>query len=170
MRWPSAAWTTIHALLSLPATMSIAKGAQVLKANSSRWVNQGRPTRFEWQEGYFACSVSRSQISRVMKYNRQPARAPQENRPSWRDGTASENARPRSPELMCRPSGTRLPYQAYRALPCPATDCLVPAGLPQIPLFYSDIRLSDCWMLSGREGASTVLAQRARAVVQTRRA
>ncbi|HLK06995.1 MAG TPA: IS200/IS605 family transposase [Candidatus Angelobacter sp.] len=58
----------IHALFSLPATMSIAKGAQVLKANSSRWVNQGRPTRFEWQEGYFACSVSRSQISRVMKY------------------------------------------------------------------------------------------------------
>jgi REP-associated tyrosine transposase len=58
----------IHALLSLPATMSIAKGTQVVKANSSRWVNQGRPTRFEWQEGYFACTVSRSQISRVMKY------------------------------------------------------------------------------------------------------
>jgi putative transposase len=58
----------IHALLALPATMSIAKGAQLLKTNSSRWVNQGRPTRFEWQEGYFACSVSQSQISRVMKY------------------------------------------------------------------------------------------------------
>lgn len=58
----------IHALLSLPATMSIAKGAQVLKANSSRWVNEERPTHFEWQEGYFACSVSRSQIPRVMKY------------------------------------------------------------------------------------------------------
>jgi putative transposase len=56
----------VHALFSLPATMSIAKGAQVLKANSSRWMNQVRA--FEWQEGYFACSVSRSQIPRVMKY------------------------------------------------------------------------------------------------------
>jgi REP element-mobilizing transposase RayT len=56
----------IHALFSLPATMSIAKGVQVLKANSSRWMNEVRS--FEWQEGYFACSVSRSQIPRVMKY------------------------------------------------------------------------------------------------------
>src|SRR5438270_719071 len=55
----------LHALLSLPATMSIAKGAQLLKTNSSSWVNQGPATRFKWQEGYFACSVSRSQISRV---------------------------------------------------------------------------------------------------------
>src|ERR1700744_5769231 len=46
----------VHVLVSLPATMSIAKGAQVLKANSSRWMNEGRRTRFEWQEGYFACS------------------------------------------------------------------------------------------------------------------
>jgi REP element-mobilizing transposase RayT len=48
--------------------MSIAKATQVLKANSSRWMNETRRTRFEWQEGYFACSVSRSQLSRVMKY------------------------------------------------------------------------------------------------------
>jgi REP element-mobilizing transposase RayT len=58
----------VHALVSLPATMSIAKGVQPLKANSSRWMNERRRTRFDWQEGYFACSVSRSQISRVMKY------------------------------------------------------------------------------------------------------
>jgi REP element-mobilizing transposase RayT len=58
----------VHALISLPATMSIAKGTQVLKANSSRWLNEERRTRFAWQEGYFGCSVSRSQIARVMKY------------------------------------------------------------------------------------------------------
>jgi putative transposase len=58
----------VHALIALPGAISIAKGTQVLKANSSRWLNEGRGTRFEWQEGYFACSVSRSQISRVMKY------------------------------------------------------------------------------------------------------
>lgn len=40
----------VHALISLPATMSIAKGTQVLKANASRWLNEERRTRFEWQE------------------------------------------------------------------------------------------------------------------------
>jgi REP element-mobilizing transposase RayT len=58
----------IHALISLPATMSISKAVQVLKANSSRWINESRRIRFEWQEGYFACSVSRSQIPTVSKY------------------------------------------------------------------------------------------------------
>jgi REP element-mobilizing transposase RayT len=58
----------VHALLSLPGVTSIAKATQVLKANSSRWMNEQRPDRFEWQEGYFACSVSRSQISKVMSY------------------------------------------------------------------------------------------------------
>lgn len=58
----------VHALISLPATMSLAKAVQVLKANSSRWINEARRPRFEWQEGYFACSVSRSQLPRVSKY------------------------------------------------------------------------------------------------------
>jgi len=58
----------VHALISLPATMSIAEAVQVLKANSSRWINEHRQPRFEWQEGYFACSVSRSQLPRVSKY------------------------------------------------------------------------------------------------------
>jgi REP element-mobilizing transposase RayT len=48
--------------------MSISKAVQVLKANSSRWINESRRIRFEWQEGYFACSVSRSQIPTVSKY------------------------------------------------------------------------------------------------------
>jgi hypothetical protein len=55
-------------LVGSPATMSIAEAVQVLKANSSGWINRGRQTRFEWQEGYFACSVSRSQLPRVSKY------------------------------------------------------------------------------------------------------
>lgn len=57
-----------HVLLNLGATVSIAKAVQVLKANSSRWMNEHRGTRFEWQEGYFACSVSQSQIAAVRKY------------------------------------------------------------------------------------------------------
>ena len=59
----------VHALINLGATLSISKAVQVLKANSSRWMNEHmRRTRFEWQEGYFACSVSRSQVSSVSRY------------------------------------------------------------------------------------------------------
>src|SRR5215471_5668741 len=59
----------VHALIDLGASRSISKAAQLLKANSSRWMNE-HPARgrFEWQEGYFACSVSRSQIPAVRKY------------------------------------------------------------------------------------------------------
>ena len=58
----------IHALINLGATLGIAKAVQVLKANSSRWMNEHPKTRFEWQEGYFACSVSRSQVASVIRY------------------------------------------------------------------------------------------------------
>jgi|SRR5215471_19194015 len=58
----------VHALLTVPGPMSIAKAVQVLKANSSRWMNESRTRRFEWQDGYFSCTVSRSQIPRVRAY------------------------------------------------------------------------------------------------------
>lgn len=58
----------VHALINVGANLGVAKAAQVLKANSSRWMNENRRTRFEWQEGYFACSVSRSQVPSVMRY------------------------------------------------------------------------------------------------------
>jgi len=58
----------LHALVNLGAKLSIAKAAQILKANSSRWMNQHPGARFEWQEGYFACSVSRSQVPTVRQY------------------------------------------------------------------------------------------------------
>ncbi len=57
-----------HALLNLGSTLGIAKAAQVLKANSSRWMNEHPGTRFEWQEGYFACSVSQSQVATIRRY------------------------------------------------------------------------------------------------------
>jgi putative transposase len=58
----------IHALIDLGPTVNIAKAAQVLKANSSRWMTEHARTPFEWQEGYFACSVSRSQVPVVARY------------------------------------------------------------------------------------------------------
>jgi len=57
-----------HALLNLGPTLNIAKAVQVLKANSSRWMNDHPGERFEWQEGYFACSVSQSQITTIRRY------------------------------------------------------------------------------------------------------
>jgi putative transposase len=58
----------VHALVNLGPTLGVAKAAQVLKANSSRWMNEQVKARFEWQEGYFACSVSRSQVPSVARY------------------------------------------------------------------------------------------------------
>ena len=48
--------------------LGVAKAVQTLKANSSRWMNERVRARFEWQEGYFACSVSRSQVPAVVRY------------------------------------------------------------------------------------------------------
>jgi putative transposase len=58
----------VHALINLGATLGIAKAVQALKANSSRWMNEHLRARFEWQEGYFACGVSRSQLPSVIRY------------------------------------------------------------------------------------------------------
>lgn len=58
-----------HALIGLPAKMSVAQGVQLLKAGSSKFMNQSvSKTRFEWQKGYFAGSVSASMIKRTIAY------------------------------------------------------------------------------------------------------
>ncbi len=58
-----------HFLFHLPPIISLAKAVQLLKANSSKWMNDhGR--RFAWQEGYGAFSVSISNTAAVAKYIR----------------------------------------------------------------------------------------------------
>ena len=57
-----------HALIDLGAILGIARAVQVLKANSSRWMKEQGSARFAWQEGYFACSVSRSQVAIIRHY------------------------------------------------------------------------------------------------------
>ncbi len=57
----------LHALIQLPATMSVADAANKLKSNSSRWMS-GHGPRFAWQEGYGAFSVSPSQVESVKEY------------------------------------------------------------------------------------------------------
>jgi len=62
----------IHALLSMAPTMAPATVVQILKGNSSKWINEslGLPCRFEWQEGYGAFSVSFSQVDKTVAYIR----------------------------------------------------------------------------------------------------
>jgi len=57
----------VHLLLALPASMTLAHAVQVLKGNSSRWLNQ-QQDEFAWQEGYSAFSVSPTNKRAVMRY------------------------------------------------------------------------------------------------------
>ncbi|HWK31540.1 MAG TPA: transposase [Terriglobales bacterium] len=58
-----------HALIALPANLSTAKGVQLLKAGSSKFMNQSiSSTRFDWQKGYFAGSVSASMVKKTIAY------------------------------------------------------------------------------------------------------
>jgi len=60
----------VHALLSIPSTLSIAKGVQLLKGNSSKWIHQAFANQrlFEWQEGYGAFSIAVSGIDDSVRY------------------------------------------------------------------------------------------------------
>jgi REP element-mobilizing transposase RayT len=60
----------LHALIFLGSDQTIANVAQLLKGESSHWVNKetfGR-LKFEWQNDYFAESLSWSALSSVRKY------------------------------------------------------------------------------------------------------
>ena len=58
----------VHILLSLPATMPLAKAVQLLKGGSSKWLKETIRPRFEWQQGYGGFSVSISQQTRTVAY------------------------------------------------------------------------------------------------------
>ena len=59
-----------HALVSLGSDQTIAKIAQLLKGESSHWLNQQNliQRKFEWQDDYFAVSVSDSAVGQVRIY------------------------------------------------------------------------------------------------------
>ena len=58
----------VHLLVSLPPNISMSDALRFIKANSSKWVSQKFRKPFEWQKGYGAFSVSRSNIDAVYKY------------------------------------------------------------------------------------------------------
>jgi putative transposase len=60
----------VHVLLSIPSTLQIAKGIQLLKGNSSKWIHEAFPNLrlFEWQEEYGAFSIAVSGIEATVAY------------------------------------------------------------------------------------------------------
>lgn len=59
-----------HCLVSLGADQTIQKTMQLIKGESSFWINKNNlcKGKFEWQDEYFAVSVSESMIDRVRNY------------------------------------------------------------------------------------------------------
>lgn len=59
-----------HLLVKLKPTLALADVMRELKAGSSKWINEEKMKlrKFGWQDGYAACSVSRSQATRVRTY------------------------------------------------------------------------------------------------------
>ena len=60
----------IHILLNLSRTVTVAKAAETVKANSSKWLKTKTNSWLGWQSGYGAFSVSNSRLGAVSKYIR----------------------------------------------------------------------------------------------------
>ncbi len=60
----------IHCLISLGSDQKISKIVQLIKGESSHWINKNNLTqgKFGWQDEYFAVSVSEMNIESVRKY------------------------------------------------------------------------------------------------------
>lgn len=60
----------IHCLISLGKEQSIVKIVQLIKGESSFWINKNQLTeeQFIWQDDYFAVSVSESNLQTVINY------------------------------------------------------------------------------------------------------
>lgn len=60
----------VHCLISLNADQTIAKTVQLIKGESSFWINKNNlcSEKFEWQDDYFAVSVSESGVNVVREY------------------------------------------------------------------------------------------------------
>jgi putative transposase len=62
----------LHSLISLGAKQSISEIMQIIKGESSHWINKNRITRlkFEWQDDYYAVSIGMNQIDSLREYIR----------------------------------------------------------------------------------------------------
>lgn len=60
----------IHLLISLGAKQTISEIAQLLKGESSFWINKEKLVqgKFEWQDDYYSVSVGEGKVDRVRQY------------------------------------------------------------------------------------------------------
>ena len=60
----------VHLLVQLPPILALSDAMRTLKTNSSKWVHDRWPVRskFAWQTGYGAFSVSKSNADAVYRY------------------------------------------------------------------------------------------------------
>ena len=60
----------VHCLISLGTDQEIGKLMQLIKGESSHWINKNNLTqgKFGWQDEYFAVSVSETNVESVRKY------------------------------------------------------------------------------------------------------
>ncbi len=60
----------LHCLISLGKEQTISKVAQLIKGESSFWINKNQiiTHKFEWQDDFWAVSVSESHLSLVKNY------------------------------------------------------------------------------------------------------
>jgi len=60
----------IHCLISLGSEQSISKISQLIKGESSFWINQNKltKTKFLWQSDYWVVSVSESHLDSIRNY------------------------------------------------------------------------------------------------------
>jgi putative transposase len=62
----------LHILTIIPPKISISDTLRSIKAGSSKWIHESKPTQssFGWQDGFSAFTVSASQIEPVRQYIR----------------------------------------------------------------------------------------------------
>ncbi len=60
----------LHILISLRPDKSLSQTIQMIKGESSHWINESSlvPARFEWQTEYYAVSVGEKDLGRVRAY------------------------------------------------------------------------------------------------------
>jgi putative transposase len=60
----------VHIFFEMQPTKSLSDITRIVKANSSRWINENKfmPGKFSWQEGFGGFSYSRSQRNNVIQY------------------------------------------------------------------------------------------------------
>ena len=60
----------IHVLFKLKNDQTLSKVLQLIKGESSHWINSQdfSKTKFEWQKEYYAVSVGEDEVPRVKRY------------------------------------------------------------------------------------------------------